>query len=247
MASDSARGSEAFVVTGEGARELATHYTAFKLEKRAADVEKYVWNELPGDLKPVHNLLLRSRLQDLVRVNYPGAREVFSTMSGIDMAYVAETARLMEILRGGFLNEVGPYDVLEWAGNMLVTSGTTVLWNLTVGLAGTAFSNANCNLGVGNANTAAAVSQTQLLGASTQLVAMNATYPSVAGTPVAATATFQATFASAQANFSWLEVGTFNGPTNGTSTMLNRSVPAGGLGTKASGASWTLTETVSLS
>lgn len=144
-----------------------------------------------------------------------------------------------------------PYETLAVDGNLLVTSGLNAL----MGLLGTAapavvpFSNANARLGCGNANTAEAIGQTQLQGASTLLKAMNATYPIMGTVAVPlATITYQATFGSADANWTWLEIGTFNGAAMGGATiMLNRKVPVGGLGTKASGASWTLTETITIS
>lgn len=56
---------------------------------------------------------------------------------------------------------------------------------------------------------------------------------------------WSATFGTADANYVWNEWAVFNASTGGT--MLNRATPAGGLGTKTSAASWTLTVTLSLS
>jgi len=140
-----------------------------------------------------------------------------------------------------WLGNQTPYEVITVDGNLMVTAGITLLWTLLIGGGGTAFSNANARLGVGNSNTAEAIGQVDLQGGSTLRKAMNATFPSVA----AAVITFQSTFTTAEANFTWLEVGTFN--SGAGATMLNRKVPVGGLGTKASGASWTLTETITLS
>lgn len=140
-----------------------------------------------------------------------------------------------------WLGNQKPYEVITVDGNLMVTAGITLLWTLLIGGGGTAFSNANARLGVGNSNTAEAIGQVDLQGGSTLRKAMNSTFPSVA----AAVITFQSTFSTAEANFTWLEVGTFN--SGAGATMLNRKVPVGGLGTKASGASWTLTETITLS
>jgi hypothetical protein len=66
------------------------------------------------------------------------------------------------------------------------------------------------------------------------------------------TLTYVATFATANANFQWLEWGTTTGAaaTNKQATpppsLLNRATPGGGLGTKTSAASWTLTVVLSL-
>lgn len=140
-----------------------------------------------------------------------------------------------------WLGNQKPYETVVIDGNLIVTAGATLLLTLLSGGAGTAFSNANARLGVGNSNTAEAVGQVDLQGASTLRKAMNATYPLISGAVI----TFQSTFGTSEANFSWLEVGTFNSAAG--ATMLNRKVPVGGLGTKASGASWTLTETITLS
>lgn len=140
-----------------------------------------------------------------------------------------------------WLQNQTPYETIVVDGNLMVTAGITLLWTLLIGGGGTAFTNGNARLGVGNSNTAEAIGQVDLQGGSLLRKAMNATFPSVA----AAVITFQSTFSTAEANFTWLEVGTFNSASG--ATMLNRKVPVGGLGTKASGASWTLTETITLS
>ncbi len=64
---------------------------------------------------------------------------------------------------------------------------------------------------------------------------------------------FVATFGTTNANFQWLEWGSTTGAaaTNKQATppplLLQHAIPAGGLGTKTSAASWTLTVTLSLS
>ncbi len=139
-----------------------------------------------------------------------------------------------------FHDEVDAEEVVEADGNLLVTVGITALLNLLKGDAETAFSNANSHLGVGDSATAAAVGQTDLQAATNKLrKAMNATYP----IDTSPTIDFQSTFGSSEANFVWAEVGTFSAATAGD--MLNRVVQA--LGTKSSGATWTLTETITWS
>lgn len=133
-----------------------------------------------------------------------------------------------------------PYEVLDLDGNLLTTAGATALWTALSGGAITAFSNANAKLGVGDSTTAAAASQTDLQAATNKLrKAVDATYPTISG----ATMTFQATFATTDANWAWQEVAAFNAATGGT--MLNRKVQS--LGTKTSADTWVLTLTITLS
>jgi hypothetical protein len=75
---------------------------------------------------------------------------------------------------------------------------------------------------------------------------MNSTYPlhTDGVTSGAASAVFQSTFGTAQANWAWQEWGIFNSATASTGRMLNRKVES--LGTKTSAAAWTLTLTLSL-
>jgi hypothetical protein len=132
--------------------------------------------------------------------------------------------------------------------NVLTTAGATALWNaLTQGSAG-AFTNSTAALGVGDSSTAETAAQTNLQAATNAYrQVMDATFPTVSTN----TATFKVTVGTGNANFQWLEwglfsaVGTGSPPTGGT--MLNRKVPAGGLGTKTSSASWAFTATISLS
>jgi hypothetical protein len=138
----------------------------------------------------------------------------------------------LEVLAG----HIEPYEVGDVEGNILVTAGITALLNLLIAAGGTAFNNANANLGVGDSATAAAIGQTDLQAASNKVrAAMVATYPQVATNTV----TFRSDFTAA--NFVWNEWGTFNAAAAGT--MLNRKVEA--LGTKASG-TWTLTVTITI-
>lgn len=135
-------------------------------------------------------------------------------------------------------HEIEPYAVEEVEGNILVTAGITAMLNLLIGAGGTAFNNANANLGVGDSATAAAIGQTDLqAGANKARASMVATYPQVSTNTV----TFRSDFTGAVANYAWAEWGTFNAAAAGT--MLNRKVEA--LGTKASG-TWTLTVTITI-
>ena len=147
-----------------------------------------------------------------------------------------------------------PYDVVEHEGNLLMYGGASTQWQTLIGngtttadQALTYFSNARAAIGVGDSTTAAAASQTNLQAATNKLrKAMDATYPlHTDGVVVgAASVAFRSTFASAEANFAWQEWGVFNSATDATGRMLNRKVESNG--TKASGASWQFTATLSL-
>lgn len=150
---------------------------------------------------------------------------------------------------------VVPYEVLEREGNLLMYGGASCLWQCltgngttTAGQALTYFNNAQAAIGVGDSSTAAAATQTNLQAATNKLrKAMDSTYPqhTDATTSGASSIIFKATFASADANFAWAEWGVFNSATDATGRMLNRKVES--LGTKASGTSWALTVTLTLS
>lgn len=132
-----------------------------------------------------------------------------------------------------------PYETLIDFGNLLTNIGAQRLWEALIGTAITVFSNANARIGVGDSNTAAADTQTDLQAASNKLrVAMDATYPQISTDTI----TFRATFSTSQANYAWEEWAIFNAGAAGD--MLNRKVAS--LGTKASGATWTLTVTIQL-
>lgn len=132
-----------------------------------------------------------------------------------------------------------PYEVIRGEGNLLLNAGIDELWDLLTGVGGTAFSNANARIGVGNSNTAAVATQTALIGGSTELKGMEATYPLSASQAV----TFRASFGSSEGNFAWQEWVVDNG--SGAAVCLNRKVTS--LGTKASGTTWVFTVTITLS
>lgn len=161
----------------------------------------------------------------------------------------------VEKYRGDSTDPADLVEVVEREGNLLVYGGMSCLWQClvgngttTAGQALTFFNNAQAAIGVGDSTTAAAATQTNLQAATNKLrKAMDATYPThTDGTGSgAATITFRSTFGTADANFAWQEWGIFNSATDGTGRMLNRKVES--LGTKASGSTWTLTVTITLS
>jgi len=132
-----------------------------------------------------------------------------------------------------------PDEVAEFEGNLLTTAGANALWTALTGGSITPFNTANAYIGVGDGTAAASASQTDLQGTNKVRLAMDSGYPTVSGNAV----TFKATADGSTANFAWNEFGVFNASSGGT--MLNRKVQ--NLGTKTSGAAWSITVTITLS
>lgn len=127
-------------------------------------------------------------------------------------------------------------------GNLLLNEGIGELLDLACGLGSpSAFSNANAYIGVGDSSTAEAAGQTDLQASTNKTYkAMQASYPQRSGQTV----TFRAVFASADANYAWAEF-TISNSGSGTGKNLNRKVSA--QGTKASGQTWTVDVSITLS
>ncbi len=126
-------------------------------------------------------------------------------------------------------------------GNLLLNAGINVAWGLIAGAGGIGFNNANAFIGVGDSTVAAAATQTGIQAAINRLnKAMDATYPLAAA---AQQEVWRSTFASADANFVWSEITVSNA--NTFTSALNRLVSV--MGTKASGATWIATLTITLS
>jgi len=145
----------------------------------------------------------------------------------------AEGERLFEV-------ENTPIEVRRIEGNLLLREGVKAIFDLLVGAAETAYSNANARIGVGDSSTAAADTQTGLLGGNTAFKAMDATYP-IVGALADKKVTFRASFGASEGNFAWEEWTVDNG--SSANKNLNRKVEA--LGTK-SGGTWQLSCDVSL-
>ena len=150
--------------------------------------------------------------------------------------------------RGDGTDPANLYAVEEIPGNLITYGGASALWQQLIGSGTvTAFNNANAYLGVGDSSTAAAATQTDLQASTNKIrVGMDSTYPQhTDGTSSStnATITYRSTFGTSVANFAWNEFGLFNASTAGR--MLNRKVESHG--TKASGDTWTLTLTISIS
>jgi len=153
---------------------------------------------------------------------------------------------------------VAPYsETTDENCNMIVQQGWVWLLGGVAGTTmGTKFSASNGRIGVGPSNTAAAYTQTYLQG-DTGSGSTTSYYQLVSGAPVISTGStpptlvFSASFGTGVANFAWSEFGTDNGTTSGVYLnglaggflLFNRGVS--NQGTKASGQTWTATETVS--
>lgn len=145
-------------------------------------------------------------------------------------------------LREQFKLEVEPHEVIEWDGNLLMNVGIIEMLELLMGAAATTYSNANAELGVGDSNAGTNATHTDLQAAVNKIqVGMNGAYPAI----VAQTITFQSDFAGGVGTWAWEECATFNGPTPPGDEMLNRVVQP--LGTKAAGATWTLSMAITIS
>lgn len=127
-----------------------------------------------------------------------------------------------------------PYDVAEIDGNLMLNEGIGEHIDLLCGIGGTAFSNANAYIGVGDSTTAADATQTGLQAVTNKAyAAMAATYPSRSGQTV----TFRSVFAAEVANYAWAEFTVINAATD-AGKNLNRKVSD--QGTKTSGQIWTV-------
>lgn len=145
-----------------------------------------------------------------------------------------------------------PYETVVGSPQLLMYGGASLLFQCLIGngtvVAGqslTYLDNANAFIGVGDATTAAAATQTDLQAASNKVRrGMNSAYPAHTDGLVvgAASIQWQSTFGSADANFAWQEWAVFNAESGGR--MLNRKVES--LGTKGAGTIWVLTITGSL-
>ena len=119
----------------------------------------------------------------------------------------------------------------------LTDAGRDFMAARVTGTTGTSFDNTNARIAVGSSTTAFAKAQTALV---TELgrKAMDATYPTTAGSVL----TFRSTFATGDANGAWNEWGVLNAAAAGT--LLNRVQEA--LGTKTSAQTWQFTVTLTV-
>jgi hypothetical protein len=131
-----------------------------------------------------------------------------------------------------------PYEVIEGEGNCLLNTGIDEMWDLIVGDTANHFNNASAQVGVGDSNTAASASQTDLQAATNKTYkGMESGYP----TSTAQKASFKASFGDSEANYTWNE---WVIKQSTSAKCLNRKVES--LGTK-SGGTWTLEVSITLS
>jgi hypothetical protein len=137
--------------------------------------------------------------------------------------------------------EVEPYETSVIDGNLLLNEGIASLWDLAIGAGSpTAFSNANARLGVGDSSTAESASQTDLQAVTNKTYAsMEASYPARSSQTV----TWRAVFASGDANYAWNEFCV----DNGASALVTLNLKVSSQWTKASGQTWTLDLSITLS
>lgn len=133
-----------------------------------------------------------------------------------------------------------PFDICDFKNNALLNEGINELWTILCSSGGTLFDNANAHLGVGDDNTAAAATQTGLLGSNKYYKNVDSGYPTF-GT--AQKATWVATFDGSEANFAWQEFTIANGASD-ASVNLNRKVS--NQGTKVLNQVWELSLEITL-
>lgn len=150
-----------------------------------------------------------------------------------------------------------PYDTVIEEGNLLTRQGLKRLIDRLVGTSSNqALDSTHLRIGVGDTNTAAQATDTDL-GASAgsthrqfQLADSAATVGSGASSGVM---TVVATFGTGVANFAWAEWGIDGGTANGTTVTAEGNTTPGlinhkiaSLGTKTSSASWVFTVTITI-
>ncbi|MBA7479141.1 hypothetical protein ES707_14572 [subsurface metagenome] len=124
-------------------------------------------------------------------------------------------------------------------GKCLLNAGITKIWNLIIGGDEAEYDNATSEIGIGDSNTAADPTQTDLQAVTNKTwKAMAATYPQVSNQKV----TFQAEFGSTDANYAWEECGVRQTEAN---VLMNRIVAT--KDTKTEGEVWTAKLEITLS
>jgi hypothetical protein len=148
-----------------------------------------------------------------------------------------------------------PDEVHVEDGNLLTTAGLNRITSLFEGAGGTVFSHADAFIGVGSSSTGATVGDLAMGGDGSTTTAYyqpaDTGYPTQSGGGIAC----NATFGTGNANFAWAEWGM--GDASGTLTaggtlasvgtspiLINHKIAS--LGTKASGAIWTLQATATI-
>lgn len=149
-------------------------------------------------------------------------------------------------------------DYIESDGNLLTRQGKKRIIDRLVGTASNqALDSTHLRIGVGNSNTAAVDTQTDLqaaAGASNRQFELADSAATVGSGASSGVMTVVATFETGDANFAWEEWGIDGGTADGTTVttegnttpgLINRKVTT--LGTKTSAASWVFTVTITIS
>jgi hypothetical protein len=123
----------------------------------------------------------------------------------------------------------------------LTDAGRNLIASMIVGAGITPFDNTHTYLGVGDSTTPFAGAQTDLQASSNKIrKPMDVSFPTQATNLL----TYEATFGTTDAVFTWNEWGIFNASSG--PTMLNRKVESPSLGTKPNTQSWVLTVTITI-
>jgi hypothetical protein len=136
-----------------------------------------------------------------------------------------------------FQNNVNAVLQAGWVALLGGIAGTSITtkYSATVG-----------RIGVGDSTTALAWTQTGLQAATNKYYQLVSGAPVITTTTGPATLVFAATFGTGNGNFAWQEFVTDQGTSSGSGAVvavcLNRGVVP--MGTKASGQTWTATETI---
>ncbi|MFA5378716.1 MAG: hypothetical protein WC455_23390 [Dehalococcoidia bacterium] len=139
-------------------------------------------------------------------------------------------------------NEPGPYDIIEWDGNLSLNEGLNAIAALICGDGGTPFNNANTYIGIGDSTAVTAAEQVGLQAATNKYwQVMDSSYPTY-GT--SQQIVFKVTVAAGNASYAWNEYTVGNSNDDSGDNIL-RNVEA--KGTKAVDEEWTLTAVYVLS
>lgn len=131
-----------------------------------------------------------------------------------------------------FLDKLGETRIVE--GNVFLNEGITFIWQAVTGTTGlTYFDASHSYIGVGDGTTPEDPTQTGLQGTNKTYKLVDSGYPQVSGNIVK----FRATFGPDEGNHAWNEWTISNGNSD-SAVNLNRKVQ--NMGTKASGATWTI-------
>ncbi|MEM3612748.1 MAG: hypothetical protein QXQ85_02850, partial [Candidatus Bathyarchaeia archaeon] len=116
--------------------------------------------------------------------------------------------------------EQKPYSIEESSHNCFLIEGMNEMWNLILGIGGTAYNSANAYIGVGDSTTAESENQTGLTGTNKYYKGMASGYPKGPSEAGDKKAIFRAIFASGEAEFAWNEVTVANGNSDAAKNML---------------------------